>query len=294
MKTRDTHMNEQLLRALLQQVIERRPYITALALVSPGGRLWASALPGGVEAESVAAMVAPVALLGRRISLEQLGADMRQVYVEGEGGYAIMCSMAEAMVLLVVAAAGANLALVLHDVRQLESRVAQVMGLDLGAPGGWAEAGPAIDRLRRLVSDGRLSATQDGRLAELQSKLDSLDLGLFPERVAGLRARLQTPQRLDTLQELDQIEADLAALERDVMAALDEQMRAPVTLPVPAAPPTPVQVETAVPMPSAAPTPSAAPKRHAIRTERAPVATTQGSVIRRMLKWLATMIESED
>lgn len=306
MKTRDTHVNEQLLQALLQQVIERRPYITSLALVSPGGKLWASALPGGVEAESVAAMVAPVALLGRRISLEQLGADMRQVYVEGEGGYAILCAIAEAMVLLVVASAEANLALVLHDVRQLESRVAQVMGLDLNAPGGWAEAGPAIERLRRLVSEGRISATQEGRLAELQSKLDSLDLGMFPERVAELRARLQTPQRLDALQELDQIEADLGALERDVMAALDEQMRAPVVLAAPAVlaapvqPPAPTQ-ESKVEVTAVAagpavepPEPVAPSRRREPRTDRAPVATTQGSVIRRMLKWLATMIESED
>jgi predicted regulator of Ras-like GTPase activity (Roadblock/LC7/MglB family) len=290
-------MNERLMQALLRQVIDRRPYITALALVSPGGKLWASALPGGVEADSVAAMVAPTALLGRRIALEQLGADMRQLYVEGEGGYAIMRAIGEAMVLLVIAPAGANLALVLHDVRQLESRVAEVMGLDMSAPGTWAEAGPAIERLRRLVSEGEISATQEERLAELQAKLDSLDLGLFPERVASIRARLQTQYRLDALQEIEQIESDLLTLEQDVMAALDEQMRAPVQLPAPAPEPRPKAV--AEPQKMAVPrTPSRGVRRveqHAEPlTEREPMVNTQGSIFRRMLRWLATMIESED
>ena len=286
---KDTSMNERLMQALLRQVIDRRPYITALALVSPGGKLWASALPGGVEADSVAAMVAPTALLGRRIALEQLGADMRQLYVEGEGGYAIMRAIGEAMVLLVIAPAGANLALVLHDVRQLESRVAEVMGLDMSAPGTWAEAGPAIERLRRLVSEGKISATLEERLAELQAKLDSLDLGLFPERVASIRARLQTPHRLDALQEIEQIESDLLTLEQDVMAALDEQMRAPVQLPV---------AEPQKMAAHARRTPSKGVRRveqHAEPpTEREAVVNTQGSIFRRMLRWLATMIESED
>ena len=107
------------LERLLAQVIGRRPYITALALISPGGKLWASALPSGVEAETVAALAAPVALLGRRITLEQLGSEMRQAYIEGQGGYAILRAIGEAAVLLTIASADANLALVLHDVELL-------------------------------------------------------------------------------------------------------------------------------------------------------------------------------
>ena len=286
---KDTSMNERLMQALLRQVIDRRPYITALALVSPGGKLWASALPGGVEADSVAAMVAPTALLGRRIALEQLGADMRQLYVEGEGGYAVMRAIGEAMVLLVIAPAGANLALVLHDVRQLENRVAEVMGLDMSAPGAWAEAGPAIERLRRLVSEGKISATLEERLAELQAKLDSLDLGMFPERVASIRTRLQTPHRLDALQEIEQIEAELLTLEQDVMAGLDEQMRVSVQLPSPVPEPKPKAVAEPRPMAVRRAEQEAEPPR-----DREPVVNTQGSIFRRMLRWLATMIESED
>ena len=117
------------LEGLLAQVVRRRPYIKSLALISPGGKLLASAMPSGVEAESVAAMASPVALLGRRVALEQLGSDMRQAYVEGEGGYAILRVVGETAILLTIASADANLAMVLHDVDLLNGRVAQLMDI---------------------------------------------------------------------------------------------------------------------------------------------------------------------
>lgn len=212
------------LKSLLEQVIQRRPYITALALISPGGQLWASALPGGVEAESVAAMAAPIALLGQRVALEQLRSDMRQAYVEGEGGYAILRSIGGAAVLLTTASADANLALVLHDVDSLESHVAQVMKVAAPDVGKWAEAATSIEHLRNLVSERPISEVLEDRQDDLRTKLNSLDVGFYQKRVATIRARLQDPRRLAEIEDLEEIEAELLALEKDVMAALEREI----------------------------------------------------------------------
>ncbi|MBL7064939.1 MAG: roadblock/LC7 domain-containing protein [Anaerolineae bacterium] len=246
------------LESLLTQVIRRRPYIVALALISPGGKLWASALPDGVEAETVAAMAAPVALLGRRVALEQLGSDMRQAHVEGEGGYAILRTIGEAAVLLTIASADANLALVLHDVDMLEGHVARVMGITAREAGKWTEAASSIERLRRLVSEGQAVGMPEDRLGDLRSKLESLDLGFFPERVNALRARLQYPHHLK------EVEAELLTLEKDVMVALEQDITPPVLSSVIAG------------------------------QDVAERVGQQSSFLRRALKWLASMIESED
>ena len=58
--------NQDLLNALLGQAVQRRPYMSALALVTPGGQLMAAALPPNVEGETRAALAAPVGCLGRR------------------------------------------------------------------------------------------------------------------------------------------------------------------------------------------------------------------------------------
>jgi predicted regulator of Ras-like GTPase activity (Roadblock/LC7/MglB family) len=218
---------ENSLESLLNQVIQRRPYITALALISPGGQLWASALPSGVEAESVAAMAAPIALLGQRVALEQLKSDMRQAYVEGEGGYAILRSIGEAAVLLTTASSDANLALVLHDVDSLETHVAEIMEVTTAEPGKWTEAATSIEHLRRLVSERPISELLEDRQDDLRAKLNSLDMGFYKKRVATIRARLQDPRQLEEiedLEDLEEIEAELLALEKDVMAALEREM----------------------------------------------------------------------
>jgi predicted regulator of Ras-like GTPase activity (Roadblock/LC7/MglB family) len=244
------------LRSLLEQVIQRRPYITALALISPGGQLWASALPSGVEAESVAAMAAPIALLGQRVALEQLKSDMRQAYVEGEGGYAILRSIGGAAVLLTTASTNANLALVLHDVDSLESHVAQIMEVAAPDVGKWAEAATSIEHLRNLVSERPISEVLEDRQDDLRTKLNSLDIGFYQKRVAAIRARLQDPRQLaeiEDLEDLEEIEAELLVLEKDVVAALEGEM-----------PPATEQEDQ------------------------------QNSLLRRTVKWLASMTESKD
>jgi hypothetical protein len=271
---------QQALQEVLVQATQRRPYINALAVVSPGGQLWAAVLPPDAEAESIAAMAAPAALLGRRIALEQLEGDMRQVYVEGEGGYVILRAVGKKAILLIVAAADANLALVLHDVLQLEGHVAEVIGTTVEETSAWTEAAPAIERLRRLVSEGGDEAALAQRLDDLRNKLNTLDLGYFPERVAAARQRLASAQARRDFDYVDGIEAELLALERDVVARIEQ----------------PVAVAVPVAAPQAGLPPSGRPRAPDAAKPRADKESvdTRGSFLRRALRWLASMIASED
>ncbi len=269
------------LEDLLSQAIQRRPHLTALALVSPGGQLWAAVLPAGVEPESIAAMAAPAALLGRRIALEQLEGEMRQVYVEGDGGYVILRAVGREVILLAVAAAEANLALVLHDVLQIEEHVGKVVGVTpLGAE-EWVAATPAIERLRRLTSEGRAADIPRERLVHLRQKLDSLNLGYFPERVAAIRARLDRSWNGRDLGHIEEVEAELLTLERDVMAIVEPPLA--VATPAPAAETAPIVAE---PLPAVMADLSIQPGRERTRAG--------SSFIRRALRWLASIIASED
>ncbi|RLC65954.1 MAG: hypothetical protein DRI48_05830 [Chloroflexi bacterium] len=262
------------LTGLLKRVINRRPHIAALALVSSGGRMWASALPGGVEPESVAAMAAPTMLLGRRVALEQLGGDVRQVYVEGEGGYVILRSIGEAVILLAIAPANASPGLFLHDVDLLEKRVAQLLGIPAREPGQLTEAAASIEALRQAVGEGQTPEALEAHLDTLRDKLESLDLGFFPQRVADLRARMQNPC---SGEEIAALETALLALERDVMAALEQDVEDLA-----------VSAEAVVLELDAA---AGAKSETAIETE--PI-DQKSSFLRRALKWLALMIASED
>lgn len=98
----------------------------------------------------------------------------------------------------------------------------------------------------------------DDRLDDLRTKLESLDLGFFPERVSTIRARLQYAHHLE------EIEAELLALEKDVMSALEQDVIPPAS-------------SVAV-----------AGQETAGQTDQ------RSSFLRRALKWLASMIESED
>lgn len=272
-----------LLQSLLAQATQRRPYIIALALVSPGGQLWASVLPAGVEADSIAAMTAPAALLGRRIALEQLEGEMRQVYVEGEGGHVILRAIGKEVILLIVATAESNLALVLHDVLQLESHVAEALGITAGEAAAWAQAGPAIERLRRLTSEGRAPGTPPReRLANLRDKLASLDLGYFPERVTAIRERLEGAWAREEYDSIEEIEAELLMLEGDVMALV-----APPTETAPR----PVEEQPALVAGAMGQEGVSTLEQRRGTRERT---DTRGSFIRRALRWLASMIASED
>jgi hypothetical protein len=100
------------------------------------------------------------------------------------------------------------------------------MGVVAADTGKWTEAATSIEQLRRLISERPITEVLENRQDDLRAKLNSLDMGFYQKRVADIRSRLQDPRRLEEiedLEDLEQIEAELLALERDVMAALEHE-----------------------------------------------------------------------
>jgi hypothetical protein len=130
---------------------------------------------------------------------------------------------------------------------------------------------------------------RNGRLKDLRAKLDSLDLGFFPERVTAIRINLEAPQCLE------EVEAELIALELDVMTAIERQMEAP----------DPVS-EDEQDAADAHDEPAALYLDQEGGDESGVLAVSpdldlvgeqvdgRNSLVRRTLKWLASIIESED
>jgi predicted regulator of Ras-like GTPase activity (Roadblock/LC7/MglB family) len=117
-----------------EQMVERlkdlqisSPDVEAAAIVSVDGLSMASAMPGDVEEDRVAAMSAAMLSLGERISGELGRGVLDQVYIKGEKGYVVLMSVGDEAVLTVLAREEAKLGLIFLDmgraVRDLEKLV---------------------------------------------------------------------------------------------------------------------------------------------------------------------------
>lgn len=91
------------------------PDVEAAAIVSVDGLSMASAMPGDVEEDRVAAMSAAMLSLGERISSELGRGVLDQVYIKGEKGYVILMSVGDEAVLTVLARQEAKLGLIFLD-----------------------------------------------------------------------------------------------------------------------------------------------------------------------------------
>lgn len=103
------------------------PDIEASALVSVDGLAIASALPGGVEEDRVAAMSAAMLSLGERIASELGRGALDEVYVKGARGYVILTAVGEEAVLTVMARGGAKLGLVFLEMRRAAEELADIL-----------------------------------------------------------------------------------------------------------------------------------------------------------------------
>lgn len=91
------------------------PDVEAAAIVSVDGLSMASAMPGDVEEDRVAAMSAAMLSLGERISSELGRGVLDQVYIKGEQGYVVLMSVGDEAVLTVLARKEAKLGLIFLD-----------------------------------------------------------------------------------------------------------------------------------------------------------------------------------
>jgi predicted regulator of Ras-like GTPase activity (Roadblock/LC7/MglB family) len=91
------------------------PDVEAAAVISVDGLSMASAMPGDVEEDRVAAMSAAMLSLGERIASELGRGVLDQVYIKGEKGYVILMAVGDEAVLTVLAREEAKLGLIFLD-----------------------------------------------------------------------------------------------------------------------------------------------------------------------------------
>ncbi len=115
---------------VLAELVGQVPEIEAAAVVSFDGLAMASALPAGMDEDSVAAMSAALLSLGERAA-EGLGrGELSQIYVEGENGTVFLISADDEAVLVAVASHGAKVGLMLFEVRRAAAAVADALRVE--------------------------------------------------------------------------------------------------------------------------------------------------------------------
>ena len=112
---------------ILGELLTQAPELEAAAVVSFDGLPMASALPGGMDEDRVAAMSAALLSLGERAAQGLGRGDLTQVYVEGENGTVFLVSADDEAVLVAVAARGAKAGLMLFEVRRAAAATAAAL-----------------------------------------------------------------------------------------------------------------------------------------------------------------------
>lgn len=139
----DLSSRSQQLDRVIADLLAQAPEVEAAAVVSFDGLPMASALPGTMDEDRVAAMSASLLSLGERAA-EGLGrGGLNQVYIEGDHGTVFLCSAEDEAVLVAVAASGAKVGMMLYEVRRAAETVAEVLRNSHDAPPAPAYEPPA-------------------------------------------------------------------------------------------------------------------------------------------------------
>ena len=113
--------------ARLRDLQAGTPDIEASAVVSVDGLIMASALPGDVEEDRVAAMSAAMQSLGERIVSELGRGTVEEVYVRGDRGYVFLRAVGMEAVLTVLARSNAKLGLIFFDMKRAADDLAKLV-----------------------------------------------------------------------------------------------------------------------------------------------------------------------
>ncbi|MEM2143167.1 MAG: roadblock/LC7 domain-containing protein [Candidatus Thorarchaeota archaeon] len=105
---------------------ETVPGVEGAALVSLDGLMISSALPES-EQERVAAISAAILSLGEKATGELNRGGLQEIYVKGERGYALMTSVGDNALLLVLAKPDAQLGLIFVDMRRMAKKLLEIL-----------------------------------------------------------------------------------------------------------------------------------------------------------------------
>ena len=102
--------------------------IIASSVVSVDGLTIASALPGDVEEDRVAAMSAAMLSLGERIAGELGRGTLDEVYIRGEEGFVLLTAVGEEAVLTALAREEAKLGMIFLEMRRAADDLEKLVG----------------------------------------------------------------------------------------------------------------------------------------------------------------------
>jgi predicted regulator of Ras-like GTPase activity (Roadblock/LC7/MglB family) len=102
--------------------------IIASAVVSVDGLTIASALPGDVEEDRVAAMSAAMLSLGERIAGELGRGGLDEVYIRGEDGFVLLTAVGDEAVLTALARNEAKLGMIFLEMRRAAEDLEKLVG----------------------------------------------------------------------------------------------------------------------------------------------------------------------
>lgn len=115
------------LNRVLRTLQSGTPDIEASALISEDGLMIASALPQHVEEMRVAGMSSTLLSLGTRAATELDRGDLKQVFIRGDNGYAIMVKASGGTMLLVLTTSEARLGLIFLDLSRAVSEIGNIL-----------------------------------------------------------------------------------------------------------------------------------------------------------------------
>jgi predicted regulator of Ras-like GTPase activity (Roadblock/LC7/MglB family) len=121
------------LNTVLQNFVSATPDIQGAAIVTPDGLPLASALPGSLNEERVAAMSAAMLSLGERIASELSRGSTDRIFLEGEMGYAILTSCGDDAVFLVMASKAAKQGVLMLEIKQVVAQIKSALDRQLSA-----------------------------------------------------------------------------------------------------------------------------------------------------------------
>ena len=99
--------------------------IIASSVVTVDGLTLASAMPGDVSEERVAAMSAAMLSLGERIAAELQRGELNEVYIRGEEGFVLLTAIGQEAVLTALSRDDARLGMMFLEMRRAAAELEQ-------------------------------------------------------------------------------------------------------------------------------------------------------------------------
>ena len=118
---------DETLEDIMENAISATNGLEATAIVSMDGMIIGSVLPEDVEEERIAAMTAAILGLGERTAEEMKRGTLEEIYIKGAGGYVLIISAGESVVLTGIVSSEAKLGLLFISMKNTAKKIEKVL-----------------------------------------------------------------------------------------------------------------------------------------------------------------------